>query len=350
MSRATRDRRSSPRPLPAERLPPDEQTIIDRFFRPLAGEGAFGLRDDAARLRVPPDCDLVVTADMIAVGVHFLPGDPAGTIAQKALRVNVSDLAAKGARPIAYTLSIGCGDDLGEVWLADFAEGLRRDQALFGLTLLGGDTIIVPSGPVISVTAFGAAPSGRMVHRFSGQAGDALYVSGMIGAAAGGLAILKGEPGPWNALPAEDQESLVRRYRVPEPRVSLAPALVKFASAAMDVSDGLIGDCDKLCGASRCGATVEADRVPMPPGLAGADFSILARLLSAGDDYEILAAVRPDDESGFREAAEGAGVVVTRIGALTEGSGPTEVRVAGVALALNRRSWVHGQREPSGDR
>ena len=332
-------------------MPLDEHTIIHRFFRPLAGEGAFDLHDDAARLAVPPGVDLVVTADMIAVGVHFLPADPPHTIAQKALRVNLSDLAAKGARPIAYVLSAGFAPDLDERWLEDFCLGLRRDQDSFGLSLLGGDTIDVPIGPVLSITAFGAAPGGRMVHRFGGRAGDALYVSGTIGAGAAGLAILKGEPGPWDALPAADREALVRRYRVPEPRVALAPALVEFASAAMDVSDGLIGDCDKLSAASGCAASLEAERVPLPRGLSGTvDERMLARLLTAGDDYEILAAVPPGNEPGFREAARSAGVEVTRIGALTDGSGPTQVRLDGAELALDRRSWVHGPMEPSGDR
>ena len=167
-------------------MPADELAIIDRYFRPLAGEGAFGLLDDAARLDVPADADLVVTADMVAIGVHFLPGDPPDLVAQKALRVNLSDLAAKGAKPLAYVLSLGLPRDRDEAWLEGFAAGLRRDQDAYGIALLGGDTIDAPGGPVISVTAFGAAPKGGMVHRFAGGPGDVLVVSGTIGAGAAG--------------------------------------------------------------------------------------------------------------------------------------------------------------------
>lgn len=343
-SPATRGRRNSPPPRLDERLPPDEHAIIERFFRPIAGEGAFGLRDDAARLIAPPGHDLVVTADMVASGVHFLPEDPPASVAQKALRVNVSDLAAKGARPLAYTLSAGLTAATDEAWLAAFAEGLARDHQLFGIELLGGDTISVPSGPVISIAAFGAVPEGRMVHRFGGSPGDALYVSGTIGAASAGLAVLRKEPGAWDALSSDARSGLVGRYRVPEPRVALAAALVEFASAAMDVSDGLVGDCDKLVQVSGCTGRIEAERVPVPAGLsAGNDETLLAKLLTGGDDYEVLAAVAPRNEAPFRQASIDAGVPVTRIGALTEGSGPTIVLLNGRILALRSRAWVHGR-------
>jgi len=321
----------------------DELTIIDRFFRPLAGEGSFGLVDDAARLAAPPDCDLVVTSDMIACGVHFLPGDPADLVARKALRVNLSDLAAKGAKPLAYVLGLGLPAGTGESWLTAFAAGLRADQERYGLALLGGDTIDVEAGPVVSVTAFGAAPGGRMVHRFGGRAGDRLYVSGVIGRAAAGLAILKNEAGPWDALPAPAKDALVRSYRVPEPRMSLAPVLAEFASAAMDVSDGLVGDCDKLAAASGCLAEIHAEDVPLPAGLA-ANEVVLARLLTAGDDYEILAAVPPGREDAFRRAAAAVGEPLVPIGVLREGTGSTRTMHRGRELALGGRAYVHGRR------
>jgi thiamine-monophosphate kinase len=322
---------------------PDELTIIDRFFRPLAGEGGFGLFDDAARLDVPPGRELVVTTDMIAEGVHFLASDSSDTIAQKALRVNLSDLAAKGAAPLAYVLSFGPGKGVDEAWLARFADGLRRDQEQFGVRLIGGDTMAAPRETVICVTAFGAAPEGRMVHRFGGRPGDALYVSGVIGAAVAGLAILKGEDGPWSRLPSEAGEALVARYRVPEPRVALAPVLAEYASAAMDISDGLVGDCDKLASASGCAATINVENVPLPNVLASQDEALLAKLLTGGDDYEILAAIPPRCEREFADAARAAGVGVLRIGALKEGREPTEVLLRGRPLALERRSFVHGR-------
>jgi thiamine-monophosphate kinase len=213
-------------------LAADELAIIDRYFRALAGEGGFKLLDDAARLTVPADSDLVVTTDMVAIGVHFLPEDPPDTVARKALRVNLSDLAGKGARPLAYVLGAGLPAGVGESWLEGFADGLRHDQSRFGVSLLGGDTITVAAGPVISITAFGVAPKGRMVHRFGGKPGDSLYLSGSIGGAALGLALLKGRPGPWTGLEAPNRDALVERYRVPEPRVALAGPIAEFASAA----------------------------------------------------------------------------------------------------------------------
>jgi thiamine-monophosphate kinase len=325
---------------------PDELTIIERYFRPLAGEGAFDLLDDAGRLDVAPDVDLVVTTDMVANTVHFLPGDPPDMVAQKALRVNVSDLAAKGAEPLAYMISLGISADIKEDWLTAFAQGLKHDQEHFGLRLLGGDTIFVPHGPVVAVTAFGAAPQGRMVHRFGGRPGDVLFASGTIGAGTVGLALLKGEPGPWEALPAEHKDALMTRYRVPEPRTALAPALVEFATAAMDISDGLVGDCDKLTAASGCSAAINVDCVPLPDGLAK-DFEapVLARLLTGGDDYEILAAVAPRKATAFQLAARAAGVTVTEIGALTEGTDPPQVLSEGRPIPLSRRAYVHGRGE-----
>lgn len=326
-------------------MPLDELSIIERYFRPLAGEGAFGLGDDAAVIVPPPGKDLVITTDMVARDVHFLD-DPAETIAQKALRVNLSDLAAKGATPLGYVLSLALTPDIDAAWLAAFADGLRRDQQRFGVTLLGGDTIVVPARPVISVTAFGSVASGKMVHRSGGRPGDAIYVSGMIGASGAGLAILKGEEGPWSKLAGWERDILVTRYRVPEPRVVLAPALAALASAAMDISDGLVGDCDKLAAASGCSATIQAEKVPLPPGFSGSrDPSLVARFLTAGEDFEILAAVPPDRSELFSDRAKEAGVPVARIGALAQGKEPTKVLFHGTQLGLSQRAFVHGRVE-----
>jgi thiamine-monophosphate kinase len=181
-----------------------------------------------------------------------------------------------------------------------------------------------------------------MVHRFGGRAGDALYVSGIIGAGLAGLAVLRRRPGPWDVLDTPGRDALVARYRQPEPRVLLAAVLRECASAAMDISDGLIGDCDKLAAASGCSATIQAERVLLPAGLEGVRGDTLAELLTGGDDYEILAAVRPEQELRFRAAAHAAGVPVTRIGELTEGRGPTEVLFDGKPLPLYKRAYVHG--------
>lgn len=322
-------------------MPLDELSIIDRFFRPLAGEGAYGLLDDAGSIAVPADCDLVVTTDMIAERVHFLPGDPPETIAKKALRVNISDLAAKGAEPVTYVLSLGVSPEIDERWLEAFAAGLRSDQDAFGISLLGGDTIGVLDGVVASITAFGFAPKGRMVHRMGGSPGDGLFVTGTFGRSTVGLAILKQEPGPWDALSAAGRAAFVDHYRVPEPRVALAPVLAEFASAAMDVSDGLAGDCDKLASASGCSASIDADRVPFAFS-PGNDPQLAARFLTGGEDFEILAAISPAKERMFEAAAEAVGVPVARIGALTDGNAPCNVLFKGAPLRLSRRAFVHG--------
>lgn len=281
---------------------------------------------------------------MIAVGVHFLPDDPPETIARKALRVNLSDLAAKGAAAFGYVLSAGLPADIGAAWLEPFAEGLAGDQARFGVALLGGDTITVPHGPVFSVTAFGTVPTGRMVHRSGGKTGDAIYVSGEIGGSTAGLALLLGASGPWSGLPDARKAELVARYRVPEPRSALADALLDFASCAMDVSDGLVGDCDKLAGASGCSAMIDADAVPLPAALAPVqNAEDLATLLTGGEDFEILAAVGPEKEAAFRRAAAAVGVEVARIGEMKAGTGPTVVLSGGAPLPLKQRAYVHGR-------
>jgi thiamine-monophosphate kinase len=232
-----------------------------------------------------------------------------------------------------------------ETWLAAFCSGLAEDQGEFGITLLGGDTVSMPAAaPVLSVTAFGSVPRDGMKHRFTGRPGDALYVSGTIGDAAVGLALLSDKPGPWRELNEADRFALVTRYRLPRPRTALIPALRLEARAAMDVSDGLVGDCDKLAGSSGCSAVIEAENVPLSPALkeAAQDPALLAMLITGGDDYEILAAVPSEREGSFRMLAGLAGVPVSRIGSLIHGAGPTEVRLNGRAMDLTHRSYVHG--------
>ena len=323
----------------------DERDLINRLFRQLAGPGSLDLRDDAALITPPPDCDLVITKDMIAAGVHFLPDDPPETVARKVLRVNLSDLAAKGAEPLGYLLGAGFGRRVGESWIEAFCNGLALDQEKYGISLLGGDTIATSAGAVFSVTAIGTVPSGKMVTRSGGMPGDALYVSGPIGSAAAGLAILDGASSPWSGLADGVKAGLIERYRLPEPAMALAPVLRAHASAAMDISDGLVGDCDKLTAASGCTAVINARAVPIDPELIpeAVEPDVLAGLFFGGDDYQILAAIPTLEESRFCEAAAAAGVDVSKIGRLVAGASPVTVLLDGQAMDLPARSYVHGQ-------
>ncbi len=322
----------------------DEFRLIETFFRPLAGKGAFELVDDAG-LIVPTDgVDLVVTSDTIACGVHYLPDDPPDTVARKALRANLSDLAAKGADPVTYVLNLAMGPEVDDDWLTAFTGGLRSDQDEFGLTMLGGDTISADQ-TVISVMAVGHVATGRMVHRFSGKPGDYLYVSGDVGAARAGLDLLTSAKSPFHRLSTEQKDNCIRRYQVPLPRTALAPVLQEFASAAMDVSDGLIGDADKLVAASGCTGSIDADLVPLADGLGGAAFrDLLPALITGGDDYEILASIPPEVAASFEGAALQRNIQVKRIGSLEVGTGPVQVIRSGRELRLPERAFIHRDR------
>jgi thiamine-monophosphate kinase len=318
-----------------------EDSLIARYFKPLATDpGAFNLGDDAATLKTQGE-DIVVTTDAIVEDVHFLPDDPPDTIARKALRVNLSDLAAKGATPAGFTLTLAlrAADD---AWLTPFARGLGEDAGLFGCPLLGGDTVSTPGPLMISITAFGRVPAGTMVRRSGAKPGDRVVVTGTIGDAALGLGILKG--GAF-AGDAAARELLIGRYRVPQPRNVLAQAVRDHADAAMDVSDGLAGDLAKLCAASGVSAAIDAPGIP----LSAAAATLLARgvvgieaLVSGGDDYEILCAIPEDRFDSFAQAAGQAGVAVTSIGTVIAGtSAPRFLDAQGRAIALPRLSYSH---------
>lgn len=322
-----------------------EDSLIARYFKPLATDpGAFDLTDDAAILKSSGD-ELVVTTDAIVEGVHFLPDDPPDTIARKALRVNLSDLAAKGAEPTGFVLTLALRE-ADDTWLAPFARGLGEDAARFQCPLLGGDTVSTPGPLMISITAFGRVPPGRMIRRAGAEPGDRVVVTGTIGDAALGLDILKG--GAVAAALAGDEAAkamLVGRYRIPQPRTALAQAVRDHASAAMDVSDGLAGDLAKLCAASNVSAAIDAQSIP----LSAAARAVLRQaaagiesVVSGGDDYEILCTIPENRFDAFEAAAQLAGVAVTSIGTVIAGSSaPRFIDAQGVEIALPRLSWSH---------
>ena len=333
----------------ASGLSDGEAGFLDRHFRPLAASypGAFGLEDDAALIEPPEGSDLVVTTDALIAGVHFMGDEDPADIAFKALAVNVSDLAAKAAKPIAYSLVLALSRGTSEGWIAAFAKGLGEAQTTFGIALSGGDTTTSPAGPLmISVTAFGSVPHGRMVRRGRASAGDMLYVSGTVGDSALGLKLLQSAAAGQD-LPLDDgqRKDLIRRYLRPQPRVELREALLAHASAAMDISDGLAIDATRMCKASGVSAKIDAAAVPLSQAarvLLSADPSLLETVLTGGDDYEILTAVPEPEEKAFVKTARLAGIDVARIGAIEAGTGELEILAEdGVPLTLSRLGYDH---------
>jgi thiamine-monophosphate kinase len=321
-----------------------EDSLIARYFRPIATDpGAFNLDDDAAALK-PSGDDIVVTTDAIVEGVHFLADDPPDTVARKALRVNLSDLAAKGATPAGFVLTLALRNT-DEAWLKPFAAALNEDATQYGCPLLGGDTVSTPGPLMISITAFGRVPAGKMVHRSGAKPGDRVLVTGTIGDAALGLAILKGGKVHAALSDAGARELLIDRYRVPQPRTALAAIVRDHASAAMDVSDGLAGDLTKLCGVSGVSAVIDLESIPLSNparDLLSRNVAGIETLIAGGDDYEILCTVAEDRADAFVQAAQRAGVAMSSIGMVVAGTlAPKFLDGQGGEIVLKRRSYSH---------
>ena len=312
---------------------PAEFALIARHFRPLAGPGALDLRDDAAVLTPPPNRELVLTCDAMVAGVHFLPDDPPELVGRKLLRVNLSDLAAKGATPLGYLMTISTPRDTPDAWYAGFAAGLKQDQETFGVTLLGGDTTSTPGPISLSLTILGHVAPGRAVRRAGARPGDGLWVTGTIGDGALGLAVARGRL-------ADPSGFLLSRYRLPQPRLGLA--IGGIASAGMDVSDGLVQDLGHLCRASNVAAEIDAALVPLSEPARSAGEEWLTTCLTGGDDYELLLAVPRAHEAAFDEAARISGITVTNIGNFRAGSPAVVVRGSdGHPMVFDRGGWSH---------
>ncbi|HEY5207943.1 MAG TPA: thiamine-phosphate kinase [Stellaceae bacterium] len=322
----------SEHPAPA-RL--DEFGRIARFFAPLAGPGALGLRDDIALIDGPAGTQYVLKTDAIVEGIHFFPTDPPRQIAQKLLRVNLSDLAAKGAEPVFYLLTTALTDACGEAWLAEFSAGLAEDQRRFGLVLLGGDSVRADGATTLSATVIGQVATGRAILRAGARPGDILYMAGTLGDAALGLKVLEGA---LTGLEATHRDHLVSRYRLPQPRLDVGRGLVGHASAAMDISDGLVADLGHLCAASSVAAIVETPRLPLSDAARAAfaaDPGLLPTILTGGDDYEILFAAPEPARPALAK------MPVTEIGRIEAGHGVTIVNGDGKPLELTRGGYTH---------
>ena len=322
-----------------------EDRLIARYFRPLAKHpGAFGLADDAAVVTPPPGCDLVLKTDGVIAGVHFFPDDPPENIGRKALRMNLSDLAAKGAKPLGFLVSVALPATIDEAWIAAFAAGLGEDAERYECPLFGGDTDRTPGLTSVSVAAFGVVPHGSMVRRSTARAGDCVVVTGTIGDAALGVMLRREEIlGARWGLTAALRVHLLQRYLLPEPRNAFADAVLHHASAAMDISDGLAGDLAKLCRASHVAAEINVASVPLSDAVRAAiavDPALIETALTGGDDYEIVLTLAPEKLAALRAAAHAVGVPVAQIGRITAGEGARFIH-KGKALSFARPSFSH---------
>ncbi|MEJ0025802.1 MAG: thiamine-phosphate kinase [Rhizomicrobium sp.] len=317
-------------------MPLSEFDLIARFFAPLAtSKAALGLKDDVALLPPRPGYDLVLTTDAILEGVDFFARDPPSAIARKVLRVNLSDLAAKGAAPLGYLLTLALPKSVDAEWLTAFARGLKADQRVFGITLLGGDMSSTPGPLTVSVTALGYVPKGKAILRGGARIGDRVFVTGTIGDSGGGLAALKAK---------RREPFLIGRYRVPRPRMAFGRALRGLAHAALDVSDGLLADLGHIAEVSKVHIAVEAARVPLSTALRKAwgdgDDAIL-RAATAGDDYEIAFTAPATKRAAILKAAKAAGTRVTEIGFVMQGRGAAFLGAGGKPLQVKKAGWEH---------
>jgi thiamine-monophosphate kinase len=318
-----------------------EDRLIADYFKPVATHpGALGLSDDAAFVTPQPGTDVVLKTDAIIGGVHFFAEDDAGDVARKALRVNLSDLAAKGATPLGFLVSLALPRETSAAWLQRFALGLREDAEAYRCPLFGGDTDRTPGPVTIAISMFGSVPSGAMVRRAGAKPGHRVFVTGTIGDAALGLKVRHGASWP---LDAAQRAHLLSRYLLPQPRNALAEVVRAYASAAMDVSDGLAGDLTKLCRVSGVAAQIDVAAVPLSDAARAAiaaDAAMRETALTGGDDFEVLCTVPPARAEAFRTAAQAAGVPVSDIGAIEAGQGAQFID-AGRALAFERLSFSH---------
>jgi thiamine-monophosphate kinase len=321
-----------------------EFAAIHTVFTPLALNyaGSLGLRDDAALLRLAQGQELVVTTDAISEGIHFLGTEAPEWIAKKLLRSNLSDLAAMGAKPECYFLSIMLPENTSDAWIARFGQGLAEDQALFGIQLAGGDTITTKGLFSASVTAMGTVKMGTSLRRSGAKAGNTIYVSGTLGDSALGLALLQERLGV--EVSPVDSLWLKERYFLPHPRVGLGQKLVGVVSAAMDISDGLVQDLGHICAASGVGAVLHRKWLPLSDAAAHVidkQDDWWQAVLAGGDDYELLFTVPATAQEQVKAIGEELHLKLTMVGEIVAGEGVSVQDEHGIDVTPERGGYSH---------
>jgi thiamine-monophosphate kinase len=324
-----------------------EFETIQRFFAPLSAEmpGAFGLTNDAAVWRPEMGYEAVITTDCMVAEVHFLADDPPDLIAGKLLAVNLSDIAAMGARPSAYTLAVAWPADADDNWIEAFAKGLSEAQSGAGVALIGGDTVATPGPLTLSLTAFGEIPLGDALSRGGAQHGDDIYVTGTIGDAALGLKLRLGELSLGNG---EDRDFLIGRYRLPQARSDLGVALPGVASAAIDISDGLLADLDHIAKQSGMDMEIQAADIPISAAARSCideDSTLMALVFGGGDDYELAFSAPSDKAKQVLNLANKTATPIRRIGCAMKTMDVTpEVRLldqTGRSMVIEQHGFRH---------
>lgn len=296
-----------------------ETSFIEIYLKPLcSSKGSLSLSDDAAILNPDPQQDIIISKDILIAGQHFFETDDPKDIAYKALAVNLSDIAAKGAKPLSFMLGIAFPEAPEVKWAESFTKGLQLTMQKFDLSLLGGDTTGTKGPLVVSITIFGQIEKGRMVKRSGGNIGDQIYVSGTLGDAALGfkLRAAKEETKSWS-LTNEEKAELLEKYLKPTPRCALSKLIKEYASSSMDLSDGLVADLEKLCAAAKRGAVIDYDQIPLSKSaqkLFYEDKVLKSHCLRWGDDYEILCTIPQKDKAAFEKALREIKIHMTNIG------------------------------------
>ncbi len=317
----------------------DEFSLIAEYFSACGAAGAdtlLGVGDDCALLAPPPGEVLAVTTDTLLAAVHFPLDSPARLIAQRALAVNLSDMAAMGATPRWFQLALTM-PNADQDWLAEFSAGLHAMACQFNCALVGGDTT---RGPLtISITLMGTVPSGQALKRSGAKPGDTIYATGSLGDGAAALAVLEGKL----STNVEDASYLQERFWQPQARVDEGLAIRNFASAAIDISDGLLADLGHIAEASQVGAVLHVDKLPLSQALSRAadTESRLNWALSGGDDYELCFTVPADKLAQCQRLIDAGGLTATPIGQIIDGQGVRCVDKQGVPFEITACGYQH---------